>query len=370
VRAHLLVIDDAPDSRAQLGQPFRRRGTDVVEAGDGAAALQMIDTARFDAVILAIAAPGPAGFDVLKAIRARSSQSSLPVILVTGAIDTDDVMIAFRLGANDYVTRPVDVPVLVARVLAQVSRKRAEERLEQALSDLARTNIELHEETRRRARSEAQAWDLAHHDPLTGVRNRLRFWKDLRAEIECAYEERPLALLCLDLDGFKNVNDSLGHQVGDELLRAVAERIRGCLEEGASLARLGGDEFAVLLPCVESPQEPQQLARRIIDVITMPVLVDGHEIGVGCSVGIALAASAATEPEVLLRQADTALYAAKSGGRGRWCLFGADSIDASAPQAAAVTASPLAHHSRSQVQRFSGPSTPSTSTRPTSRKVS
>jgi diguanylate cyclase (GGDEF)-like protein len=368
VRSHLLIIDDDPTSRARLGQPFRRRGIDIVEADDGAAALRLIDRTRFDAVILDISAPGAAGLGLLKAIRARHSQSSLPVILVTGRIDTDDIMIAFRLGANDYVRKPVDVPVLVARVLAQVSRRHAEERLEQALSQLARINIELHEETRRRAHSEAQAWDLAHHDPLTGVRNRLRFWKDLEAEIECAYESRPLALLCLDLDGFKAVNDTLGHQVGDDLLRAVAERIRGCLEDGVSVARLGGDEFAVLLPCVESPQEPQQLAQRIIDVITMPVYVDGHEVGVGCSVGIAVASSAATEPEILMRQADTALYAAKAGGRGRWCVFAAESSGAAAAQGAAALAP--APHSRSQVQRFSGPSTPSTSTRPTSRKVS
>jgi diguanylate cyclase (GGDEF)-like protein len=126
------------------------------------------------------------------------------------------------------------------------------------------------------------------------------------------------------------VNDTFGHQAGDDLLRAVSNRIRGCLREGASLARLGGDEFAIILPAVESPDEPEKLAERLIDIISFPALLDEHEVAVGSSIGITVARASA-DPQSLMRQADTALYAAKTAGRGTWRVFGGIDWPASGP---------------------------------------
>lgn len=325
----LLVIDDSPECRAVLSRPFGRRGMHVVEAADGAAALRLMETTRFDAALLDVSMPGLSGFDVLRQIRAKHSQASLPVIMVTARTDTDDIMVAFRLGASDYVTKPIDLPVLIARVLAQVSRKFEEDRLEQALSELVRSNLELRQESALREQSEARAWDLAHHDPLTGAANRLRFRGQLTSAVKALDPggDSSLAVLCLDLDGFKGVNDTLGHSVGDELLRAVADRIRGCLNDGDSFARLGGDEFAVVMPSPRSSDEPRRLAERLIEVISMPVMLDQHEVKVGCSVGIAFACRPNTKPSVVLHEADTALYAAKSAGRGTWRCYRQGSSD-------------------------------------------
>jgi diguanylate cyclase (GGDEF)-like protein len=129
------------------------------------------------------------------------------------------------------------------------------------------------------------------------------------------------AVLCLDLDRFKSVNDALGHPFGDKLLRHVAERIRGCVREGDTVARLGGDEFAVLQGNISEPSEASLLAARLNAAISAPFDLDGHQVVIGVSVGIAFAPSDADDPDQLLKSADMALYRAKSDGRGTYRYF-------------------------------------------------
>jgi len=135
----------------------------------------------------------------------------------------------------------------VARAESQLARKRADEQHQQALSNIAALNFELRQECARRAEAQARALDLAYHDVLTGLYNRIGFGEKLAVAL-AATDRRAnrLSILCLDLDGFKPVNDSLGHQAGDALLKAVADRLRGCLHDADCVGRIGGDEFANL----------------------------------------------------------------------------------------------------------------------------
>ncbi len=158
--------------------------------------------------------------------------------------------------------------------------------------------------------------EAALRDPLTGLGNRRAFQAALAAAL--ARAESEAALLLLDLDRFKHVNDSLGHPVGDALLRLVAQRLRASLRAGDTLVRLGGDEFAILLPRAEGA-EP--LAERLVDLLSRPYLVEGHLANIGVSIGIARAPADATEGGMLLRRADLALYAAKAAGRRQFCRF-------------------------------------------------
>jgi diguanylate cyclase (GGDEF)-like protein/PAS domain S-box-containing protein len=173
-----------------------------------------------------------------------------------------------------------------------------------------------------RKRAEAKIAHMAHHDALTNLANRVLFQERLTEAIARVRRHgESLAVHCIDLDHFKSVNDTLGHPVGDRLLRAVAERLTRCLRETGLVARLGGDEFSIVQWPIASPNEANTLARELIEVVSRPYELDGQEIIIGASVGIALGPADGDSADVLLRNADMALYRAKEGGRGTAHFF-------------------------------------------------
>jgi len=176
-----------------------------------------------------------------------------------------------------------------------------------------------------RKASETQLEFQAHHDPLTGLPNRALFLEFLTLALARARRKRnATAVLFLDLDEFKNYNDSLGHEHGDELLVAVGQRLRGVLRPGDTLARFGGDEFTVLCEDLGGPDAKQhaiEVAERLLEALRLPFRPDGEERFLSASVGIALAAGSRELPEDLLRDADAAMYRAKARGKARWELF-------------------------------------------------
>lgn len=176
--------------------------------------------------------------------------------------------------------------------------------------------VALHEDITEQRRAQAQVAFLATHDALTGLPNRGALRDELHRLLKRNKRGEDLAVLCLDLDRFKAVNDLLGHPAGDELLRQVAERLRQCARETDFVVRLGGDEFAVLQCGAPQPSSSTTLARRIITALGTPFDLDGHRAHIGGSVGIAIAPFDGEEPEQLLKSADLALYRAKSDGRG------------------------------------------------------
>ncbi|MBR8656060.1 EAL domain-containing protein [Achromobacter sp. Marseille-Q0513] len=167
----------------------------------------------------------------------------------------------------------------------------------------------------------AQVRYMAHHDTLTGMPNRRLFREQMLKALNAASDGRATAVLCLDLDNFKSVNDTLGHQFGDELLRLLAKRLPKVLREQDTLARLGGDEFAVVLPNIEQTEDVRRMAQRLVDAVRAPFEIDGHTVPVTVSIGIAVADTPECTADHLLRYADMALYEAKRNGRNGMAFF-------------------------------------------------
>jgi diguanylate cyclase (GGDEF)-like protein len=181
--------------------------------------------------------------------------------------------------------------------------------------------ITTHEDVTERRRADARIAHMALHDALTNLPNRLFFRQEVEKRVARLGRGQILAVLCLDLDNFKEVNDTLGHPFGDKLLCRVGERLRGCLGEGDSVARLGGDEFAILHGRPQQDPDASALLQRIIDTIAAPYDLDGHQAVIGVSIGVSVAPADATDPDQLIKNADMALYRAKVEGRGKYRFF-------------------------------------------------
>ncbi|MGC2778438.1 MAG: EAL domain-containing protein [Bradyrhizobium sp.] len=182
--------------------------------------------------------------------------------------------------------------------------------------------VSIHEDVTERRRAEEQIKHMALHDALTDLPNRVLFKERLNNAFGMLRRGGKIAVLCLDLDHFKNVNDTLGHPIGDALLRSIGERLRSCVRDTDIIARLSGDEFAIIAP--EDPENTVALARRIIDRISAPFEIDQHHVVVGTSIGIAFGPDDGADADGVLKSADTALYRAKMEGRGSFRFFEPD----------------------------------------------
>jgi diguanylate cyclase (GGDEF)-like protein/PAS domain S-box-containing protein len=181
--------------------------------------------------------------------------------------------------------------------------------------------LSTYEDITGRRQAEARMAHLARHDVLTDLPNRVQFHEELEATLAHAHRGQLLALLCLDLDQFKAVNDTLGHPIGDSLLQAVADRLSHETRTTDVVARLGGDEFAIIQAPIDKVTEATGFASRLIELLNAPFDIDGHQIVIGTSIGIAFAPLDGTDPDQLLKCADLALYRAKMDGRGVYRLF-------------------------------------------------
>ena len=337
-KPRLLIVDDIADNRAVLARRLGRQGFLIVEAESGEHALDLIDGSHFDLILLDVMMPGLDGVEVLKRIRARHAPMQLPVIMVTAKADGSDVAESLEAGANDYITKPVDFIAALARIKTQLERKKAKDELDQAnnalqalngsleqriaerMAELVETNEALKKEIAERERSQAEIHYLAHHDSLTGLANRVLLRQHLeRVLAQPTYAD--VAVLFVDLDGFKSINDTLGHSTGDGLLKCVANRLIESVRDSDRVARLGGDEFAIIQLEADQPKGAAMLANRLIELIGRPYQVDGNQLNIGASVGIAVASEGDNKPEDLLKRADLAMYTAKAEGRGTYRFF-------------------------------------------------
>jgi diguanylate cyclase (GGDEF)-like protein len=196
--------------------------------------------------------------------------------------------------------------------------------------------ITTHEDITKRVQAEARITFLARHDPLTGLANRTSFYERLEGALDENRRGRGFALFCLDLDGFKAVNDSLGHPIGDSLLCAVAQRLLTQVRAVDVVARLGGDEFVALVADVAESARAAIVASRIVESIHEPFEIDGRQINIGISIGVVMATGGEGTAMQLMKDGDLALYRAKREGRGTWRFFAPES-DAAVP---ARTANP------------------------------
>ncbi len=180
--------------------------------------------------------------------------------------------------------------------------------------------IATHEDISERREAEARIAHMTGHDALTDLPNRTLLRERMDQALARVRRGETAAVMCIDLDHFKEINDTLGHPIGDTLLRMTAERLVGCVRDVDTVARLGGDEFAIIQPSA-SPEELSALARKILETISTPVEIEGHQIITGASIGIALSPEDGDDPDQLLRNADIALYRAKADGRGAFRFF-------------------------------------------------
>jgi diguanylate cyclase (GGDEF)-like protein len=181
--------------------------------------------------------------------------------------------------------------------------------------------VATHEDITEQRRIEARIEHMAHHDALTDLPNRFLLRRGLENALERATPQHPVAVLCLDFDRFKDVNDTLGHTAGDTLLKVAAERLRACVRSNDTVARLGGDEFAIVQTGTAQPAGSIALAQRVIAAIEAPYDINGHQAIIGTSVGISMCSNGTTDTDRLLKNADLALYKAKTDGRGTYRFF-------------------------------------------------
>jgi len=321
----ILLVDDQAQNRDMLGRRLERRGYDVVLRETAVGVEDAIEELGIELVLLDWMMPERSGLDALSGIRARFDAEHVPVIVVTALDDGDIVSKALEGGANDYICKPIDLRVLTARVKAQLDRRKAVLDLDAIRNDLERTVQErtqdLVAEIGEREAAEARAQSLARHDSLTGLANRRHFLEELErrlAHVGC--EETAFALMFIDLDRFKPINDVHGHAIGDQLLQVIATRLNSCIRDDSFAARLGGDEFGVLLEGPEGREAVAAAARRILHELSAPILVNGLKLTVGASIGIAVCPHDGDNAAELLQRGDAAMLRAKED-RGAYQFF-------------------------------------------------
>ncbi len=331
-QGRILLVDDQAQNRDMLGRRLERRGYEVLSRDSAVGIEEIIVHEKIELVLLDWLMPGRSGRDALLGIRARFDAEHVPVIVVTALDDGDVVSAALEGGANDYITKPIDLRILAARVSAQLNRRRAvidldavrnnlERTVEERTRELVSANRTLTAEMGEREAAETRAQTLARHDPLTGLANRRCFLEELERRLACVGDEREaFALMFIDLDRFKPVNDVHGHAVGDQLLQEIAARLSNCIRQGCFAARLGGDEFAVLFEGPGGRESAARTAKRILAELSAPIQVQGLQVSVGASIGIAMCPEDGDNAADLLQRGDAAMLRAKVD-RGAFQFF-------------------------------------------------
>ncbi len=303
----LLVVDDIPDNIHELLEALKDDYR-IMVANNGAKALEAIQGASPpDLVLLDIVMPEMDGYEVCRRIKATPLGNRIPVIFVTVIDATQEKVRGFELGAADYITKPFDIDEVRARIRTHLELARLRHFLEDLVAQRS-AMLQVSEEKYR---------ILAHRDSLTGLPNRVLYAELLTHAIQHAERNRSqFALLFLDLDNFKTINESLGHSVGDKLLIEVSKRLQHLLPEKDAIARIGGDEFNIILEHGVGMPWVDLLAQRMIEALADPFVLDGNNVYVGVSIGIALYPGDGNTAEVLQISADAALHQAKLQGRG------------------------------------------------------
>jgi diguanylate cyclase (GGDEF)-like protein len=303
MRGKILVVDDNADNIEIIATRLRFRGYDMIEASDGTQALDRVRADAPDLILLDVMLPDIDGYEISRRIKNDTSLPFIPIILVTARDSTQDKVAGLDAGADDYLTKPINFPELEARVRSMLRIKRLQDELEEKNRELERLSIS---------------------DGLTGLFNHRHINDLLQDEFERAERSGDLISVAMfDLDRFKAVNDTYGHQAGDRVLLQLADILRETAREIDRLGRYGGEEFMALLPETSIDDAAVFVERVRREVARTPFDAGKEEpLRMTVSAGVACYPWPGVEnPETLVRLADEALYAAKATGRDRIVRF-------------------------------------------------
>ncbi|OAB55371.1 diguanylate phosphodiesterase [Phormidium willei BDU 130791] len=336
-QADILIVDDTPENLRLLSNMLSRRGYRVRKAISGSMALTAVETLAPDLILLDIMMPDMDGYALCDRLKGDQRTRDIPVVFLSALNDVFDKVKAFTVGGADYIAKPFQIEEVLARVHHQLRIKSVEREIRQLNADLEQrvdertsqlrertrqlesANRQLLEEISQRERIQKRLKYLAFHDRLTNLPNRAQFEIKLTESLEEHKLGSDLAVLFIDCDRFKVVNDSLGHAIGDELIKSLAHRLRNSLEDEVIVARWGGDEFVALV-YQDNHSDVIDIAQDLLNVLSEPHQLSRHEVFVNTSIGVAFALSDIS-PEELLRNADAAMYRAKALGGNRYHLF-------------------------------------------------
>ncbi len=282
--ARILVADDDRSTRFVFRNILEEEGYEVIEADNGTTAIDLCAGDPPDLILMDGKMPVMDGFAACQYLKQKADTAHIPVLIITGLEDEDSIERAFSVGATDYIPKPVNFSVLRRRIAHLMQASHAQRHMHR----------------------------LAYSDPLTGLPNRTRFTSHLTTLLDANRESgRALAVMFIDVDRFKLINDTLGHDAGDMLLKIVAERLHHCVRDGDLVARLGGDEFTIVLDDIGSREVLASIARKICSAFSKPVTFLEQEIFVTLSIGISMFPSDASDIATLMKHADTAMFNAK-----------------------------------------------------------
>ena len=337
----ILIVDDMPDNLRLLSATLTQKGYQIRCAKNGEIALMGANNDLPDLILLDINMPNMNGYEVCNRLKANKKTADIPIIFLSAQDNIKDKVQAFEIGGADFISKPFRIQEVLVRVKNQLNLQAAKAEirhlnqeletrvanrtlaLETANQKLAIINQQLQEKILEKENIEKQLSYEALHDELTGLPNRSFFMKRVQTALEKSKSEPSykFAMLFIDLDRFKIVNDSLGHLVGDHLLIACANRLSQCLAEQDIVARIGGDEFTILLENISEINDAIAVADKIVNAFCQPFKLGAHVISSTASIGIVLGSTEYKQSSELLRDADTAMYRAKGLGKARHEIF-------------------------------------------------
>ncbi len=300
LKAKVLIVDDQELGARSLKGMLEEAGhTNVTYTTNPYEVCELHRTNRYKLILLDLQMPGMNGFQVMKDLNAIESDGYVPVLAIT--VEPAYKLHALKAGAKDFITKPFDAEEVLTRV-----RNMLEIRL-------------LHENARSAA---ITLENLAQHDPLTGLGNRRLLTKRISAALANARRNKiAMAVVYLDLDGFKQINDTAGHSVGDALLKLVAQRLQSVVREEDTVARVGGDEFMIALWHVANANDVTTVTAKLVKILSQPYVVEERSVTVTTSAGVGIYPFDGEDAETLMKSADAALYEAKRAGKNAFRIL-------------------------------------------------
>jgi diguanylate cyclase len=305
----ILLVEDDPGVRTVILKMLDAEGFDVISTTNGQRGIELARELEPDLIICDIMMPECNGYEVLHQLRQSSDTAAIPFIFLSAKSEKADLRQGMELGADDYLTKPFTRAELLGAIGARLTKR----------SHITQPYID---EMKKAAENLGQ---LAYRDPLTNLPNRILFHNRLQMAISQAKkQQKPLAVVCLDLDQFKSINTRLGHVVGDSLLQAVAMRISSTISEEDTVARMGADEFSIVLLSQPDEEAIAEFAQRLTKVVSAPYELNEHKVHAQVSVGITLYPKDGTTPDKLLNQADLAMRQVKEQGGSGYQFYSAE----------------------------------------------